>query len=865
MIALFLILTIAATIIPVLPANAAVNYYHEYVYVGASPNPIGVGQPVLLILWTADLPPDIGEIAAGVAGKRAGWDNVGFNVTKPDGTIETFIIERTDPVGSGYVSYTPDTVGTYSVISWFPDTWKNTTTTQSFYAAAVSYPVEFTVQQDQIQPWPEAPLPTGYWSRPINDASRNWYVLGGNWLGGAYQQPAGAAGGTTSRWVDGLGPESAHILWSKPYYAGGIMDERFGDIGYETAHYQGISWSTTIILQGKIFYPVRATAHGTQGWLCVDLYTGETLSFDNTTTMPSFGQIYNYESPNQHGGFPYLWRTSGVTIANPGGINGTVWEMLDGYTLQSICKIANVTSGGTAVYGKDGSILRYNLVNYGTTAAPNYHLTVWNSSAIPSELLGDSGTNSWQWRPGTGGRGRLLGGEYVHDGSKGFSLNVSIPSILGPRNALLNETGTIRCVREDQYVIIGTAGRNDERGDVKGYLMAVSLKPGQEGTKLWDTTFSEPYMSTTENASITLENVCPEDGVFICGNLGMQGGTKLLKYWGYNMTTGQQIWITEPESQLSYYVGQFNIYQGMFFTVGYSGVLTAYNITTGKQVWNYTATGVGFESPYGNYPIGYACIADGKIYTMGSEHSPTQPLWRGPNLRCINASNGAELWKILFWGGAMSPTDAANVQMADGRLVGLNYYDMEIYCFGPGNSATTVSAPQTVPALGSSVMITGTVTDQSLTGRRNTNGLLDFTLKGTPAISDEDMAAWMEYMFMDQGMPTNAKGVEVSLDTIDPNGNYVHIGTVTSDINGNYGYAYTPDVPGTYQIIATFAGSASYGSSSATTYLSVGEAPPATAAPPEYPQPIDNTLTIVIVGVVLLIAIVLAAIWIKRK
>ena len=103
--------------------------------------------------------------------------------------------------------------------------------------------------------------------------------------------------------------------------------------------------------------------------------------------------------------------------------------MLDGYTLKSICKIANVTSSGTAVYGKDGSILRYNLVNLGTTTNPSYYLQVWNSSAIRSELLGDSGTNYWQWRPGTGGRGQLLGGEYVHDGNKGFSLNVSIPNI----------------------------------------------------------------------------------------------------------------------------------------------------------------------------------------------------------------------------------------------------------------------------------------------------------------------------------------------------------------------------------------------------------------------------------------------------
>ena len=119
-----------------------------------------------------------------------------------------------------------------------------------------------------------------------------------------------------------------------------------------------------------------------------------------------------------------------------------------------------------------------------------------------------------------------------------------------------------------------------------------------------------------------------------------------------------------------------------------------------------------------------------------------------------------------------------DVYIADGRLLSLNSYDNEIYCYGKGPSATTVSAPQIDPTLGSSVTITGTVTDQSPSGRLNANYGLDFSLKGTPAISDDSMQAWMEYKFMQQAMPTDAKGVPVSLDAIDPNGNYIHIGTL---------------------------------------------------------------------------------------
>ena len=35
-------------------------------------------------------------------------------------------------------------------------------------------------------------------------------------------------------------------------------------------------------------------------------------------------------------------------------------------------------------------------------------------------------------------------------------------------------------------------------------------------------------------------------------------------------------------------------------------------------------------------------------------------------------------------------------------------------------------------------MIKGTVTDSTPTGRRNTNDIVDWTLEGTPAISDEE-------------------------------------------------------------------------------------------------------------------------------
>ncbi len=83
----------------------------------------------------------------------------------------------------------------------------------------------------------------------------------------------------------------------------------------------------------------------------------------------------------------------------------------------------------------------------------------------------------------------------------------------------------------------------------------------------------------------------------------------------------------------------------------------------------------------------------------------------------------------------------------------------------------------------------------------------------------------MEYMFHQRPKPENATGVEVILETIDPNGNFYEIGNTTSDSSGNFGLLFTPEVPGQYRIFARFEGSASYGSSSATTYMGVAEAP----------------------------------------
>jgi len=522
------------------------------------------------------------------------------------------------------------------------------------------------------------------------------------------------------------------------------------------------------------------------------------------------------------GGYPYLWSTT-----SPG--NPNTWMMFDAFTGNYICSIANVSSGGTAVYGKDGSILRYSLATTGGVQ----RLLVWNTTQAiwwkgtqqmyqNRDYSGFSGNNYNGWRPYL---------NYTFDGNHGFSLNVSISPAIGQT--------TIRAVREDQFVIGGSAGSNNEQGITQGIMWCLSLKPGQEGTLLWNRTFTPP--SSAGNLTVSMGTVDPEDGVFLfsCALTRTR--------WGYSLETGQQLWKSEPEEPMKYYgMGNTNIYQGMLLSGTYlnGGILISYNITTGKILWTYEPTQIGYESPFGDYPAQLACIADGKIHIYSSPLWRTQPLWRGSYLRCINASNGAELWKVLHYGSAV---------VSDGFLVGLNFYDNQIYCYGKGPSSTTVSASPEIAVHGNSVMIKGTVNDQSPGAT------------GTPAIADDSQQAWMEYLYMQQAMPTNAKGVEVTLDTIDPNGNFVHIGTVTSDTSGMFKKMWTPEVPGEYTVIATFAGSKSYWSSYAETAIGVSEAPASPAAPePAAPLPPFEMYTLY-ATIAIIIAVALATILILRK
>jgi hypothetical protein len=156
-------------------------------------------------------------------------------------------------------------------------------------------------------------------------------------------------------------------------------------------------------------------------------------------------------------------------------------------------------------------------------------------------------------------------------------------------------------------------------------------------------------------------------------------------------------------------------------------------------------------------------------------------------------------------------------------MVAESAYDNQIYAYGMGPSKTTVNAPSVGVTTSTPVTITGSVTDISA-GSQQEAVAANFP-NGVPAVSDASMTPWMEYVYEQQLCPTNATGVPVTISVIDSNGNNRQIGTTTSNAYGTYSLTWTPDIPGNYTVIASFAGSQSYyGSSAATAFY-------ATAAP----------------------------------
>jgi len=902
-IAIFFILSMSASmmLIPSASAHTPPVTYPRYMYVEFSANPVGVGQQMQIDIWVNLLPPE----AKGQYGSR--W-TMYLTVTAPNGKVTNFGPQYSDPPGGTFFDFTPTMTGSYMCVASSPQyigsyspygeypgngipgvppiLSQQTAPTNigDIFLACTSAPTNFTVQSAAVPAYVPAPLPTSFWTYPISSQDREWSAIATQWLAMGTAQQNGST--TSFNW--GTMPTTGHIMWTRPMWAGGISSELTGSNMYTTWHYDGDSLSPPIILDGVLYYNTMVLPK--IGWWAVNLYTGATEFFHNTTGplnfalrsdssggyltgYLSFGQELVFNCPNQNGVYPYLWSQSGpgapdysLSLGGGGlGAGSTNWMMFDAFTGNWLCSLynttwttkaasgASVTEGatGTQVYDPNGNICYYNIVNLGTAAKPSDYLQVWNSTWAIERGYTNIRNWWWCWRP-----------VYTmnFNAGNGTITNVAIPSV----------QGSILAVRVNNEIIGGEAGANIPGAPlVLGNMWALSDVPGSIGTLLWNITYVPPVSSGnitegTQSGAVPVSTqafygVYPEYGVFIFDNVVSQEWT------AYSITTGKQLWVSAPEDAWDYYGMSGSCYAGMFISYAggsEGGTIYAYNITTGALLWTHIPYS-GIESPYGTYGSVLDFVCDGMVvYSSQTHHQEITPE-RGAQLEAVNVTNGKEVWGI-DWLGHTAVT-------ASGYVVGLNYYDNEIYCIGQGPSQTEVSAPNTAVSVGTPFLIKGTVMDIS-PGASQLQQSKDFP-NGLPCVSDASEDAFMNAVYEDQAIPANTTGVPVQISAIDPNGNYILLGTATSDASGFY--SLTVDTskltagPGTYKVIASFAGSgAYYGSSDETSFVVTAAPTVAPTAPPVTGIASTSTVeygVIAIIIVVIVIGIILAIMTLRKR
>lgn len=797
-------------------------------YLSFSPNPIGVGQALLVNIWV--------QPATHVARAHTGYT---VNITTPNG-----VVDKIGPMVSyqgdttAWFTYVPVAIGEYKLQFFFAGDYYpagyyvnglvNGTlgqysaaapfnaTKDVYYEPSQTAVYTLTVQQDQVASWPPVALPTDYWTRPISPENRDWWVIAGN---NPNSQIGGGAG--SPGWPDNTnvyasnynfipyvtGPTSAHIVWRRQGALGGLfgglIDGAYTPYQAPNREYDnvkttfnqagpGISGNPNILYQGRLYQSIQKPFNGkTQNvWECTDIRTGEVIwDLTDITQVPTLIS-YAEDTPPVPGALARTDRTNAALVyigpSNVANIGLVVkYDPMTGAVLLN--QTIPVRAG--TVYA-DPNVL--SIQTLGSGANTQYRLINWTLQGLGSNFTAN------------------------------IISNVTYPF------------ASIGTADYESMIAVSTLGAINPATGIASdvWIRAASLTTGQ---LLWNVSADIGYPIFTGSALVADHGKAAlrfDDGY----------------YYTWDLKTGSKLWKSELSS---YPWGTFGAYAvqsayGLIFYEQYDGVV-AYDWNNGKIVWMFQAPALPFETPYTNGTgnangevysfFSGGIVANGILYAASAEHSPTAPLTRGWKVFAINATTGKEIWNST---GAFAPG-----LIADGYMTASNFYDGYLYVFGKGKTSTTISTPLTQIVSGESAVITGTVLDQSP------------AQPGTPAVSKDSMSEWMAYLHMQHQMPANVIGVPLSIDVVDPNNNFVHIATVTSDESGTFGYVWKPTVVGLYKITATFMGDDSYGSSWAQTFATVVAAPTQTSPTTQPPTP-DYTMTVIGAAIAIIIVVIIA-------
>jgi outer membrane protein assembly factor BamB len=848
MFALFLMFAMAFSLVALPAANAHTPPWNvkTFAFIEVNPDPVGVGQTAYVNFWIDCVPPT----AIGSWGTR--WHNFKVTVTTPNGDTMDLGTFDSDATGGAWTQYVPDKVGTYTFDFSFPgqaDVQEENpypydrsglrgldSINDTYLASSAS--TTLTVQEEQIvELYPPNPLPTQYWTRPINSMNREWYVVGGNWFGTALSGGATSAGNfnpyTTA-------PNTAHILWTYPQAFGGQIGGEFGSTStslfatgtaYEGRF--GYRGNSPVVMYGILYYTFfPGASNNPVGMNAVDLKTGKLLwnmpmitsgKEDDEQTLYC-GMEYNFITGNQYGAHAYLFsQTSGLGNLIPK--EKPSWSMYDAMTGEWILTIANASSG-TLVEGPSGEILSY--------TASGGMLRLWNMSKCIEEGSAlyniYSGYHSAEiWRPPQNA---------TIDWAGGYQWSAPIATTYDGNPLRLGISAID--YSDDVALLTQSAPATSEGSNSEGWRIDAGYS-ATNGALLWGPIKRTIPQWTSEKITAA------GDGVYTSWN------QEEMTWTTYSIATGKLLWTTTPWTNTWNYFGSGSVIgDGIEICWAFGGQVACYDVTTGAEIWSWSTGSAGYDTPYGVWPIygsPAGLLADGKFY-IGTGHEYTPPVFKGAKVYCLNATTGKEIWSIIDW-----PGSKGDWVIGDGVFVSPNIYDMQLYAYGKGPTTTTVTAPDTVQPLGTQILVQGSVMDISA-GSQQDAVAANFP-HGLPCIADADMSSWMEYVYEQQPKPTNATGVKVTISVLDPNNNCYDVGTTTSTIDGFFKLSFTPQVPGEYYVYATFSGSESYYGSSAVTAINVEEAPAATAPPTAPPSSLADLYFLpATIGIIIAIAVV---------
>lgn len=919
-IVMFFLLSMTSSISLIPSANAHTPPWTipTFPYVVCVPDTVGVGQTAVIYAFNGNAP-----IPSAAVGNTYRYHNFHVTAVSPTGKTTTVDYPTVqDTTGAQTISFTPTEVGTYNITFKYDgqtltaaDQPSGSLWVNDSYAPGTAK-TTLTVQQDPVplSPVPESYFPTNYWTRPIYGENPNWYVFASNWLGTGSPVSSLVGSGTLTGFTmgssmernpgDAVGSLTSHILWTYPIEPGGIVGGNLSTI-QGNSYFEGSAYeqrfTNPIIVDGMLIYnpPVSFVGANSGPTTCQDLRTGKILwqslpasagSPGPTPNSPcyvpaiSFAYIYDVQDGNQHGTYEPILFTSSF---------GEAFNAYNGYWLFNVTGVPP----GTVAQGPMGEQLRYVITNQGNNTVPNWNLAEWNSTlmwnalffhpmqASPSAPTIDTSSSPPYFRPtytllnSTSYVNNVLTTTSINYTAITSAVNASVFDSTDQHNRFdwnvslswLNSYATnpfsVLYALYNNMMILRNGSLPSLGGSQSPYTyLAIDLNPTHTtlGQILWIKTYTPP----AGNITVSTGPIDPIAGVFT------EGYKETTQWAGYSMTTGERLWTTKGQNALDYFGNPIYPYvtgqtaYGKLYSSGQGGVLFCYDLKTGNVLWTYGNGGAGnstqgyFQAP-GHYPTFVQAVGNGVIYLATTEHTVETPIYKGAMTRAINATDGKELWTLSDYTGEFG---AISYAIADGSTVFYNGYDDSIYSLGQGPSVTTVTAPSSGLSFGQSVVIKGTVMDVSA-GTQQAAVAANFH-NGVPVASDASITAWMGYVYQQQPFPTNFTGVQVSLDVLDANGNYRTIGTATTDATGVYSFTWIPDIPGTYNVIATFHGTNGYWPSYSESSFVVDAAAthPPTAAPISGFATTSDLMTYVAVAAIaIIIAIALATVLLLRK